>query len=116
MSRARYLRKNATPAEQKLWRHLRNREIAGYKFRRQHPVGPYVLDFYCPAARLAIEVDGSGHSFSPGQEHDSAREAFLSESGIRVLRFYNREVYQEFDGVLQAIGFALEGCGKAVGR
>jgi len=72
MSRARYLRKNATPAEQKLWRHLRNREIAGYKFRRQHPVGPYVLDFYCPAARLAIEVDGSGHSFSPGQEHDSA--------------------------------------------
>ena len=80
------------------------------------PVGPYVLDFYCPAARLAIEVYGSGLSFSPGQEHDSTCEAVLSESGIRVLRFYNREVYQEFDGVLQAIWSALEGCGKAVGR
>ena len=103
MSRARYLRKNATPAEQKLWRHLRNREFAGYKFRRQHPIGPYVLDFYCPTARVAIEVDGSGHAFSAGQEHDSAREAFLAESGIHVLRFYNQQVYQEFDGVLQAI-------------
>src|SRR5947209_7094848 len=100
MSRARYLRKNATPAERKLWRHLRNREFAGHKFRRQHPIGSYVLDFYCPAARLAIEIDGSGHSFFPGQEHDSAREAFLAASGIRVLRFYNEAVYQEFDGLL----------------
>jgi len=108
MSRARYLRKNATLAEQKLWRHLRNREFAGYKFRRQHRIGPYVVDFYCPAARLALELDGSGHTFPAGQEHDSAREAFLAESGIRVLRFYNQAVYQEFDGVLQAIWFALE--------
>jgi very-short-patch-repair endonuclease len=109
MSRARYLRKNPTPAEKKLWRYLRNREFAGYKFRRQHPIGPYVLDFYWPAARLALELDGSGHCFSTGQEHDSARQAFLAESGIRVLRFYNQQVYREFDGVLQAIWFALDG-------
>lgn len=94
---------------------MRNREFAGYKFRRQRPVGPYVLDFYCPTVRLAIEVDGSGHSLSAGQEHDSAREAFLAESEIAVLRFYNQEVYEEFDGVLQAIWFALERRGiKAV--
>ena len=59
-------------------------------------------------ARLALELDGSGHSFPGGQKHDSAHEAFLAESGIRVLRFYNQAVYQEFDGVLQAIWFALE--------
>ena len=91
-----------------------NREFAGYKFRRQHPIGPYVLDFYCPTARLAIEVDGSGHAFSAGQEHDSAREAFLAESGFRVLRFYNQQVYQEFDVVLQAIWFAVERRGLKV--
>ena len=111
MSRARYLRKNPTPAEKKLWRYLRNREFADYKFRRQHPIGPYVLDFYCPTACLAIEVDGSGHNFATAQEHDSSRQTYLAESGIRLLRFYNQEVYQEFDGVLQAVWFALDGGG-----
>src|SRR5437868_4615459 len=60
MTRARYLRKSATDCERILWRHLRNRKFAAYKFRRQHPLDPYVLDFYCPALKLAIELDGSG--------------------------------------------------------
>ena len=115
MSRARYLRKNATPAEQKLWRHLRNREIAGYKFRRQHPVGPYVLDFTVRQRGWRSRSTEVATAFLQGK-NTTLRQAFLSESGIRVLRFYNREVYQEFDGVLQAIWSALEGCGKAVGR
>src|SRR5438105_9534059 len=85
-----------------------NREFAGYKFRRQHPIGPYVLDFYCPTARLVIEVDGSGHAFSAGQEHGSAREAFLAESRVRVLRFYNQQVYQEFDGCYKPFGLRWE--------
>jgi very-short-patch-repair endonuclease len=92
MSRARYLRKNATDCERILWRHLRNRRFAEYKFRRQHPLDRYVLDFYCPAAKLAVELDGSRHDSQTREKHDQSREEFLNEQGISVLRFWNYQV------------------------
>jgi very-short-patch-repair endonuclease len=108
VNRARSLRKRATECERILWRHLRNRNFAGYKFRRQHPIDPYTLDFYCPTAKLAIELDGGGHNYRDGQMRDQRREKFLANQGIAVVRFWNHQVREELDSVLQAIWFALE--------
>src|ERR1700730_8370685 len=108
MTRPHYLRKSATDCERILWRHLRNRNFARYKFRRQHPIDPYVLDFYCPAAKLAIELDGSGHDYGLREKRDHAREEFLTKQGIAVVRFWNHQVREELDSVLQAIWSALE--------
>jgi very-short-patch-repair endonuclease len=108
VSRARYLRKNATHSEKILWRHLRNRNFTNYKFRRQHPIGRYIVDFYCPEARLAVELDGGGHDHSRMQMHDRDRTEFLATEGIAVLRFWNHQVREELDSVLQAILFILE--------
>jgi|ERR1700730_3209747 very-short-patch-repair endonuclease len=108
MTRPRSLRKSATDCERILWRHLRNRNFARYKFRRQHPIDPYVLDFYCPAAKLAIELDGSGHSYHLPEAHDRARKKFLARQGIAVVRFWNHQVREELDSVLEAIWLALE--------
>lgn len=108
MSRARYLRKSATDCERVLWRRLRNRNFAGYKFRRQHPIDPYVLDFYCPALKLAVELDGSGHDCALRRNRDEIRKRFLSEKGITVIRFWNHQVRFELDSVLQAIWLATE--------
>ena len=105
MNRARLLRKKATNTERILWRHLRSLNFAGYKFRRQHPLDCYILDFYCPTAKLAIELDGGGHNYRVGQVRDSE---FLSRDGILVLRFWNHQVRRELDSVLQAIWFALQ--------
>jgi very-short-patch-repair endonuclease len=111
MNRAWLLRKKATKAERILWRHLRNRHFAGYKFRRQHPVDCYVLDFYCPAAKLAIELDGGGHNYRAGQVRDRTRSELLARRGIIVLRFWNHQIRKELNSVLQAIWLALqEGC------
>ena len=101
------LRKKATDTERTLWRHLRNRNFAGYKFRRQHPFDCYILDFYCPAAKIAIELDG-GHNYRLGQIRDRTRSEFLARHGIVVLRFWNHQIRQELDSVLKAIWFALE--------
>jgi very-short-patch-repair endonuclease len=100
VNRARLLRKKATEAERILWRHLRNRNFAGYKFRRQHPLDCYILDFYCPAAKLAIELDGGGHSYRTGQIRDRRRSKLLACRGITVLRFWNHQVRQEIDSRL----------------
>jgi very-short-patch-repair endonuclease len=108
VNRARLLRKKATDTERILWRHLRNRNFAGYKFRRQHLVDCYVLDFYCPAAKLAIELDGGGHNYRVEQIRDRVRSELLARKGIIVLRFWNHQVRQELDSVLQAIWFALQ--------
>lgn len=108
MNRARLLRKKTTGTERTLWRHLRNRNFAGYKFRRQHPLDCYILDFYCPTAKLAIELDGGGHNYHDGQIRDRTRSEFLAGKGIIVLRFWNHQVRQELDSVLQAIWFALQ--------
>ena len=98
------LRTNATPAEVALWRHLRRRQLDGWRFRRQYSVGRYILDFFCPEARLAVELDGAGHA-EPGQaSYDAERTAWLAETeGIRVVRFWNREVGRQLDGVLGRI-------------
>ena len=108
MNRARLLRKKATDTERVLWQHLRNRNFAGYKFRRQHPVDCYILDFYCPTAKLAIELDGGGHNYNVRQTRDRTRSEFLAGQGITVLRFWNHQVRQELDSVLQAIWLALQ--------
>src|SRR4029077_11272167 len=108
MNPARLLRKKPTEAERILWGHLRNRNFEGYKFRRQHPVDCYVFDFYCPAAKLAIELDGGGHNYRTGQIRDRARSQLPAGRGITVLRFWNHKIRQELNSVLQAIWLALQ--------
>ena len=100
---ARHLRREGTDAETLLWRHLRDRQLAGHKFRRQHPLPPYVLDFYCEALRLGIELDGGQHYLDEGQQYDRRRSEYLLCQGIRVLRFSNREVLLELPAVLERI-------------
>ena len=104
VTRARSLRKNATDCERILWRHLRNRSFGQYKFRRQHPLDRYVLDFYCPAVKLAVELDGSGHSYRLGVKHDQAREEFLAGKGITVVRFWNHQVRQSLIASFRQFG------------
>jgi very-short-patch-repair endonuclease len=96
---AKSLRTAGTDAEHKLWYHLRARRLGGFKFRRQHPVPPYVVDFYCDELKLVIELDGSQHS----QEVDSARTQALERQGLLVLRFWDNRVLQEIEAVLEAI-------------
>jgi very-short-patch-repair endonuclease/restriction endonuclease S subunit len=100
---ARALRNNQTDAEHLMWRILRDRRIAGAKFRRQHPVPPYVFDFYCHELKLAIELDGGQHGEPTGLDRDRQRDAALSERGITVLRFWNHEVLNETEAVLERI-------------
>ena len=104
---ARQLRKDQTDAERLMWSLLRDRRLAGFKFRRQHPVEPYILDFYCHEARLAVELDGGQHNEPDERARDARRTAFLEDQGIRVLRFWNNEVFTNTEGVLQAIYDAL---------
>jgi len=99
----RSLRSNLTLAEVPLWERLRRRQLCGYKFRRQHPVGRYVLDFYCVEQRLAVEVDGESHFAGSGPARDRRRDEFLAGLRIRVLRFTNPEVMGEMDGVVEVI-------------
>jgi len=95
------LREEMTPAEARLWEELRGKRLAGLRFRAQHPVGRFILDFYCPSCKLAIELDGSVHD---GQgEQDAARTELLAAYGYRVLRFRNDEVMTEMAGVLRRI-------------
>ena len=101
LHKARALRKGMTDAERLLWRYLRNRQVGGCKFRRQHPVGSFIVDFVCIEKRLIIELDGSQHAFSIAS--DVERTNYLKEEGYRVMRFWNNEVLQETDAVLSAI-------------
>jgi len=107
--RARHLRRAATRSEYKLWFYLRGAQIAGRSFRRQHPVGPYILDFYCASAKLAVELDGEQHFTVHGREHDEARSFYLATKGIAVVRFPNHDVHDNLDGVLMSIERALQG-------
>ena len=104
---ARKLRQEQTDAEQLLWHLLRNRQFGGVKFRRQYPVAPYVLDFYCHEARLAIEVDGGQHNEPDRERRDAERVAHLGAQGITVIRFWNHEVLQETEAVLEQLHDAL---------
>jgi very-short-patch-repair endonuclease len=100
-SLAKKLRKNFTDTERFLWRHLRAKQINGYKFRRQEPIGPYIVDFICQEARVIIEVDGGQHSMA--REKDFDRDRWLKEQDYRVLRFWNNEVLTNINGVLEII-------------
>jgi very-short-patch-repair endonuclease len=86
-----------------LWKFLRNKQLDGFRFRQQHGFGPYVLDFYCPALRLCIELDGDVHDSLEAQQKDKDRTVFLNEHRISVLRFRNDEVESDVNGVLERI-------------
>jgi very-short-patch-repair endonuclease len=101
VDKARQLRINATDAEKKLWRELRTKHLAGWKFRRQVPLGPYVVDFYCPPAKLIVELDGGQHASDV--ERDQGRTAWLEAEGYEVLRFWNNDVLGNTDGVLATL-------------
>src|SRR5690606_25476386 len=97
------LRNNLTPAEASLWKMLQGKQLDGRKFRRQHSVTNYILDFYCPAEKLAIELDGQGHFEASQAEYDFERDLFLQHYGIKVLRFENKWVWDNPEGLLQEV-------------
>ena len=99
--RARELRKNLTPAEQKLWQHIRRGQIDGLHWRKQHAVGTYIVDFFCAKAKLVVEVDGDSHADQI--EYDQARTTYLNEQGYTGIRFTNREVLRQCEAVVQQI-------------
>ncbi|MBI2802016.1 MAG: DUF559 domain-containing protein [Gammaproteobacteria bacterium] len=101
--RSRLLRTNMTDAEQVLWHRIRRKQMQGVQFYRQKPLLAFVVDFYCPTAKLVIELDGSQHFESAHISKDQARDAALTKLGLRVLRFNNREVLLEIDAVLAVI-------------
>jgi adenine-specific DNA-methyltransferase len=107
LERRRRLRREQTDAEAALWRLLRGRQFAAIKFRRQHPCGPFILDFFSVRRRLAIELDGGQHYEENKQAYDTRRTEFLESRGIRVLRFPTDLVFRERDSVLAAIALAL---------
>ncbi len=106
-ARAKELRRELTPAEKKLWARLRNGQLNGFQFRRQHAVGTYIVDFFCAKAKLVIEVDGDTHAEQI--EYDAQRTTWLNEQKhYRVLRFTNDEVHRQIEAVIRAIEAALE--------
>jgi very-short-patch-repair endonuclease len=105
--RARELRRNATDAERKLWYQLRRRQVEGFRFRRQVPLGPYIVDFACLSAKLIVELDGGQHGEDENIAKDAKRTAWLNGQGFRVLRFWNLDVLQAMEGVWDAIAAAL---------
>ena len=109
--RARELRKSSTPAEQKLWQALRNRNLGDYKFRRQHPIGAYIADFFCAEVGLIVEVDGGGHLDQ--MVYDQDRTDWLEGQGYHVIRFWNDDVLNHLDDVTREI---LHTCGQLMGE
>ncbi|MGO8914829.1 MAG: endonuclease domain-containing protein [Stellaceae bacterium] len=104
---ARRLRITPTDAEIRLWSRLRRKQLEGFRFRRQHPMGPYVVDFFCPDAKLVVEVDGGQHAESAS---DVVRTRWLEAQGYRVIRFWNNDVLGNTEGVLLSILDALRAC------
>ena len=98
---AQELRREQTPAEKRLWSRLRGKQLCDLKFRRQHPIGPFIVDFYCAAHKLIIEVDG--HSHASQVEYDHARSAYLQERGYTIIRFTNEQIRRQLDTVLNEI-------------
>ena len=104
LAKARYLRKNQTEAEKRLWECLRYRQLAGLKFRRQHPIRPgFILDFYCDERKIAIEIDGKGHETPEQSEYDAYRTQILNETGISVIRLDNEQVRASMEACLNSI-------------
>ena len=104
---ARKLRREATPAERALWRKLNDRQIEGFRFRRQAPLCGYIVDFICQDAKLIVEVDGATHSTDAECAYDEKRQVALEAAGYGVLRFYNSEVFDNLDGVAETIRLKL---------
>jgi very-short-patch-repair endonuclease len=105
---ARKLRRTMTLPEVLLWEQLRGDRLNGLRFRRQHPIGPYILDFYCSSARLAVEIDGTGHEHPEQDDHDKRRDSWLTRNGVRVLRIAARDILNDeaMEGVLAHIADA----------
>ena len=101
--KARQLRKNMTEAERYLWSKIRRKQLKGYQFYRQKNIGSYIVDFYSPGAKLIIEIDGSQHYSKGGIQKDELRDRYLNHLGFRVLRFSDREVFKDINGVLERI-------------
>ncbi len=112
-ARARDLRLNATPAEQKLWAQLSARKIAGVRFNRQVPVGPFICDFVARSLKLVIEVDGGQHDVARAK--DERRTAYLAAQGYRVIRFWNNDVLERLDGVVLEIERVIAACPVVTG-
>ena len=105
--RARDLRKNANDAEQRLWSYLRGRQLDGYKFRRQHALGQYIADFVCLPAHLVVELDGDTHGNDERERLDAIRTESIERAGYRVIRFWNDQVFNNADGIIEEISNAL---------
>lgn len=105
---SRRLRKNQTETEKFLWNRLRDRQLAGCKFHRQFPLDQYILDFYCPEKKLAIELDGEQHLSDKQVSYDEKRTIHLKNQGIKIIRFFDNEVFQNINGVLEKILENLE--------
>lgn len=99
----RYLRNHATSAEAILWTYLKGRQLSGRKFRRQHSIGNYIVDFYCPQENLVVELDGEHHFWDEEMQHDSARTHYLTQLGLQLIRFENKWVFEDIDSVLTTI-------------
>jgi very-short-patch-repair endonuclease len=104
-NKARSLRKNQTDVEQLMWKHLRNRRLFNYKFRRQFPIEPYIADFACLELKLIIELDGGQHASRIN--YDDQRSLFLKQRGFKVIRFWNNDVIENTEGVLEAIRLVI---------
>ena len=102
-TKARYLRKNLTEQERKLWNIIRNKQFYGYKFLRQYPIEPYIVDFVCREKKIIIEIDGGRHNESEEIEYDKQRSLFLSSRGFKVIRFWNNEIDNNIEGVYQIL-------------
>ncbi len=100
---AKVLRKRPTDAERLLWKHLKARQLESFKFRRQQPIGNYVVDFVCFEKRIVVEIDGAQHAVEKEREKDIERDSWFTKQGFRVLRFWNNEVIQQTEGVLEVI-------------
>lgn len=100
-------RNDMPEAEKIMWNYLRNRRLNGWKFRRQHSIGPYIVDFFCPDAKLVIEIDGDSHFGPEAEQYDAVREAHIQKQSIRVVRFTNTEIFNNIDEVIASLVFKL---------
>ncbi|MBM4276680.1 MAG: endonuclease domain-containing protein [Deltaproteobacteria bacterium] len=105
--RRRELRRNQSDAERALWSKLRNKQFFGMKFFRQYSIGPYILDFYCPTVKLAVELDGGQHNQSDNRERDAARSEYLKTQRIDVMRFWNNEVLLDIESLLSKMALKV---------
>ena len=103
---ARNLRKKSTDAERILWSRLKAKQLNGYKFRRQHPIGNYIVDFVCLSEKLIVELDGGQHAIQ--KEKDAKRDSWLRNEGYKILRFWNNDVFENINGVLAVISRYLD--------